>query len=73
MNKLIHPRWSIKNRHAFDYGHYAYLRHPSLTEISWLEVDSKSRRVIESANQSSEADLDTGDLTKQLEELGYRI
>lgn len=70
--RLLHPRWSVRHRNRFDYGHYTHLRFPTLVEVPWVEPEHHSRRTIEAAEEPAGVEMNREVIDEQLEALGYR-
>jgi hypothetical protein len=59
------------NHQQFDFGHYDRMNADELRDVPWLEIDTGSRREIESSHPEP-ADIDIDSIDEQLEALGYR-
>jgi hypothetical protein len=70
--RLLHPRWSFRDRANFDYGHYSKIRVPELVEVPWLELPHNGRRRIVAADEPAGVEMDEEAIDEQLEALGYK-
>lgn len=70
--RVLHPRWDWSKRHYFDFGHYGNVHEQALVTVPWLEIETGSRRSIETAEQPAGVEFDESAIEAQLEALGYQ-
>lgn len=69
--RLLHNRWSFKNRHYYDWAHYPGIHIPELIEVPWLEINSEKRREIQSESNPECFEINESAIKSQLKALGY--
>jgi hypothetical protein len=71
LTEILHPRWSIRERRNFDYGHYSHLRKPELVNVPWLVIEDNERRDIV-AEDPVGVEMKSRDFEEHLKALGYK-
>ena len=72
VTRIAHPRWSVRDRRNFDYGHYSHVRLPELTTVPWQVIEGDERREIVAAAAPAGVEMETESIDQQLEALGYK-
>jgi hypothetical protein len=70
--EVLHPRWPVRKRSHFDYGHYSHVRAPELVEVPWLVVEGDERRDVVAAEAPDRSTAVDDQVEDHLEALGYK-